>query len=210
MADTGYKGQANPVDQGGRFNAYDFIVTQLLNQCDHITLVKIVSCTNSGGLSPVGFVDVQPLVNLVDGSGQAQEHGTIYHLPYFRLQGGGNAVIIDPQVGDIGIAAFADRDISSVKANKKTANPGSARRFDMSDGLYIGGVLNGTPTQYVRFSSTGIEICSPAELRITAPNIILTGNVATIGTLTNNTVNVGSTHTHSNVEPGGGTSGGPQ
>ena len=57
--------------------------------------------------------------------------------------------LIDPTQGDIGLAIFADRDISSVRANRAQANPGSYRRFDMADGVYIGGILNGMPTQTV-------------------------------------------------------------
>lgn len=141
------------------------------------TLVQILSCTNSGGLSPVGFVDVQPLVNQVDGNGVPVPHGVIHNLPYFRLQGGQNAVIIDPQPGDIGMAAFASRDISSVKANRAQANPGSARRFDMADGMYFGGLLNGAPTQYVQFSAAGITITSPTAITLNAPTI--TANAST-------------------------------
>ena len=78
---------------------------------------------------------------------------------------------LDPQVGDIGVAMFADRDISSVTANRAQANPGSRRRFDMSDGLYFGGVLNGLPMQYVQFSAAGITIHSPTAVVISAPDV---------------------------------------
>jgi len=33
--------------------------------------------------------------------------------------------------------------------------------------MYIGGLLNGVPTQYIKFSDTGIEIVSPNNLRMT-------------------------------------------
>jgi hypothetical protein len=138
-----------------------------------VTLVKIVSVTNNGGVSPVGFVDVQPLVNQVDGAGNATPHGVVYNIPYFRLQGGTNAIILDPQVGDMGMCGFASRDISSVKSSKGQANPGSGRTFDWADGLYFGGLLNGTPVQYIAFSSSGIDIVSPTQIRLAAPNIVL-------------------------------------
>jgi hypothetical protein len=50
---------------------------------------------------------------------------------------------------------ICDRDSSAVKASKDIANPGSYRRFDLADGMYFGGFLNGTPDQYVRFFDTG-------------------------------------------------------
>jgi hypothetical protein len=60
-----------------------------------------------------------------------------------------------------------------VKATQAQANPGSGRVFDMADGLYFGGFLNGTPTQYVAFSSAGIDMVSPTRIRLSAPEIDL-------------------------------------
>lgn len=172
--ETGYTGLLAPGEGNSQLGALLFLVRSvLLKEVRTIDLVRVVSVTNSGGLEPVGYVDVQPLVNQVDGAGNAVPHGIVHHLPYFRLQGGENAVILDPQVGDIGLAGYASRDISSVKATKAQANPGSARSFDMADGLYFGGVLNGTPKQYIRFGTDGVEIVSPTAIRLTAPDITL-------------------------------------
>jgi hypothetical protein len=141
------------------------------------TLVKVVSVTNSGGLSPSGTVDIMPLVNQIDGAGNAQPHGVIHACPYSRMQGGNFAIILDPQVGDIGIAVFASRDISSATANKGQSNPGSRRQFDPSDGLYVGGCLNGTPTAFVQFQASGITIHHPSKITIDAPQIALNGQI---------------------------------
>ena len=135
------------------------------------TLVQITAVTNSGGVSPVGFVAVHPLVNQIDGNNVGTPHGIIHNLPYVRIQGGTDAVILDPKIGDIGIAIFADRDISTVKATKAQANPGSRRQNDWADGLYLGGVLNGAPTQYVAFAGGGITVVSPTKITIQAPNV---------------------------------------
>lgn len=64
-------------------------------------------------------------------------------------------MIVDPVIGDIGIAVFADRDISTVKRTKAQGNPGSRRRFDAADGMYLGGLLNSAPTNYLQLSSDG-------------------------------------------------------
>ena len=196
------------------FNALHFAVSQILNTRNSATLVQIKSVTNSGGLSPVGFVDVLPLVNQLDGYHNAVPHGVVHNLPYFRLQGGANAVILDPQVGDIGLAVFADRDISSVKATKAQANPGSMRRSDYADGLYLGGVLNGTPSQVVRFAADGIHVTSPTAVHITAPAINSTGEWTHTGKLTASVDVIGGgkslkTHVHSGVATGGSNTGAP-
>lgn len=175
MADAlSYSGQQRSGDAGTEFSTLQFLMRQVVNLMSTATIVKVAAVTNDGGIVPVGFVDLQPLVNLVDGAWQSVPHGVIYHCPYFRLQGGANAVIIDPEVGDLGIAIFADRDISSVMANKAQANPGSRRRFDMADGMYLGGVLNGTPTQYVQMSAAGIKLHSPTAIVLDALSIELT------------------------------------
>lgn len=166
-----YQDVLGPAAQAGQFNAQALLVAQMIGMVSTATLVKIVAVTNSGGLSPVGFVDVQPLVNQVYGAKNAVPHGVLHHLPYFRLQGGTDAIILDPKVGDIGVAIFADHDISAVKASNVQANPGSRRRFDMADGIYIGGVLNGTPAQYVQFTAGGINIVSPTKITLSAPLI---------------------------------------
>jgi hypothetical protein len=152
-------------------NAIDFTIQQALGFVRTATIVQVKAVyatkddaennspvKQAGDVAPVGFVDVLPLVNLIDGVGTATEHVTVYGLPYFRLQGGKNAIICDPEVDDIGIAVISDRDISSVKANKAQANPGSFRRFSLADGIYLGGILNDTPNQYVRFRPDGLEV----------------------------------------------------
>lgn len=92
-----------PLEAGSSdFNAISFLVRQVLSVTRTTTLVQVVECTNDGGLSPVGYVDVKVLVHRLDGAGNTVDAGVIHNVPYMRVQGGANAVIIDPQVGDIG------------------------------------------------------------------------------------------------------------
>jgi hypothetical protein len=170
-------GQQNPGTTGTEYNTLAFVIGQILALVQTVSLVEVLSCTNDGALSPVGRVSVQPLVFQVSGANVITPHGEIADLPYMRLQGGTDAVIIDPKPGDIGIALFCSRDIANVKADPVGAvaaggaTPGSFGMFDWSDGLYVGGVLNGNPIQYIRFSSTGIEIVSPTRITLSAPTV---------------------------------------
>jgi phage baseplate assembly protein gpV len=177
-------GALTPWAAWGQYNQIAFIVQQLLSKVQTATLVRVDACTNEGDLSPVGFVNVTPLVNQIDGNGNPTPHITIYNVPYLRMQGGTNAIILDPQVGDIGLAVFTSRDISKVKSTKAQANPGSFRQYDFADGLYVGGMLNGIPQQYIRFSSAGVEVVSPGTITLTAPNISLDGDVTISKSLT--------------------------
>lgn len=210
QADQSFGGLATFFSAGNDYNQIEFIARVVRNQMATVALVQVVKVTGGAGAAAIaGTVDIHPMVAQIDGFGNATPHGIIHNVPYVRWQGGANAVIIDPAVNDIGLALFASHDISSVKRTKKSGNPGSRRRFDWSDAIYLGGLLNGVPTQYVRFSADGIEINSPTALTINAPNVAINGNVAITGTLTDNGKNVGSTHTHGGVQTGGGTTGAP-
>lgn len=197
---------AKPQSFYGKYNNINFIVNQILSKIQTVTLVKIVSCTNEGGIAPVGFVDVMPLVNQIDGNGNNYQHGTIFNVPYCRIQGGTNAIIIDPVVGDIGMCGFANRDISTVKVSKKNSPPASMRKFSYSDALYFGGCLNGTPENYIQFQGNTISL--------KANSIIINGNVSLNGSLdvTNDVTANGTslhTHVHSGVQTGTDNTGQP-
>ena len=207
-------GALRPWSTWGEYNNIMFAVLQAISKLQTATLVRVEACSNAGGLSPVGTVDITPLVNQLDGSGNPTPHVTIYNVPYLRIQGGANAIILDPQVGDIGLAVFASRDISKIKTTKAQANPGSFRQYDFSDALYVGGILNGVPSQYVQFSSDGISIVSPDTITLTAANIVLNGPVAQSGgnvTIAEDVI-AGSAaislvnHTHTSETPGTPTS----
>jgi hypothetical protein len=163
MADSsavdGYSGQLGVTGGNSEFNHNSFQIAQALAGVNTTKLVKIMAITGGGGaLAAAGTVDVQILANQLDGQGNATPHGTTFSLPYHRHQGGPNAIIMDPVVGDIGTIHVADRDISGVLATQGQANPGSFRRHHISDSIYHGGVVNKVPTQYVQFLSNGITI----------------------------------------------------
>lgn len=189
------------------FNETAAVVQYFLSKVNTATLVRVVSCTNSGGVSPVGTVNVQPLVNQMTGDRVAVPHENLFKLPYLRLQGGVNALILDPAPGDIGIALFAMRDISAVKATKAQANPGSFRQFNWADGMYLGGLLNAAPTCYVRFDGANGVAIKAATITLDG-DVHITGATTGDGEGTFNGIAV-STHTHSGVTSGSDDSGPP-
>ena len=141
------------------------IITRLIGRTFTHTVVKVIA-VDAGGTGENGFVDVINLVQQLDSNNEGIPNQTIYRLPYFRLQGGTNAVVIDPRVGDLGLAAFAMRDITKVKAEKAETAPPSRRQYDQSDGLYIGGFLNGAPKQWIEFLDDGINVVATGDVYI--------------------------------------------
>jgi hypothetical protein len=152
-------------------NRMQFIIRTALSGVRTSMPVQVVSVTNSGGVSPIGYVSVQPLVSALDGNLQPWEHAVVSNVPYMRIQGGSNGIILDPVVGDIGIATVCDRDITAVKSAKKVSAPGSNRKNDMSDMVYLMTIIGAAPTQYVQFNSSGITINSPNTVRIQANDV---------------------------------------
>jgi hypothetical protein len=183
-------GALKPWSAWGDYDGVIFAVRQALNKMQTATLVQIVAVTNDGGVSPIGTVDVMPLVNQVDSLGIPTPHGTVFGISYLRIQGGSNAVIVDPQVGDIGVAVFCSRDISKVKSTQQQANPGSNRKYSFADGIYLSTVLSASaPTQYLQFNADGISLVTPQDLDATASgdvNITASGDtdITASGTLT--------------------------
>lgn len=156
---------ALPSDFDSEQNGLNFAIQQATLKLQTALPVRVMAVRNAG-LAPVGQVDIKVLVDMVDGQGNTVQHGTISNVPYFRLQGGTNAVIVDPSPGDIGMACFCSRDISAVKSVRDAAPPGSWRSHDFSDALYLGGFLNGTPTSYIQITDGGILVHNTSGVKL--------------------------------------------
>ncbi len=160
-----YYGQTDPTTGQGDWNAMRFAIQQQMLGLNTSMPVEVVS-VRASGVAPVGFVNIRILVSQVTGDDRTVDHGEIPNVPYFRLQGGANAVIIDPEPGDIGMASFCSRDISAVKNARQAAPPGSRRSYDFSDAMYVGGFLNKAPTQYIQFTEGGILVHSASSVMV--------------------------------------------
>ena len=145
-----------------------FIIENLLRTLHTATLVRVLAVRPSAFQG--GFVDVQPLILETATNSAVIEQSPIYNVPYVRYQGGSSAVILDPVAGDIGLCIFAERDITNVKQTAAEGAAPTQRAYSSADGLYIGGVLNPKPSQYVFFQpdGAGISIVSPGVIGLQA------------------------------------------
>lgn len=229
-ASNGYVGFRDSSGINSEINALRFVVKSVLSEVATSAVVRVVGARSNGELAPPGTVDVQILVHQADGAGNSYPHDTIFNVPYGRAQNGIHGIIMDPKAGDIGVIVCASRDISAVKANKGDASPpGSHRRHDLADALYVGTVIaKAAPQQYVQFTDQGLTLVSPGTITIRAPAIVFEGNVtwagdqtgargtmtinmdiAQTGAITSNGLHIDSTHEHGNVQPGSGNTGIP-
>lgn len=199
-------------------NAISFLVERMMaGSLNTSTLVRVDEVDPDAGL-----VVVTPLVPQIDGDGNTLAPQPIYDVPYSRVQGGIAALIIDPVPGDIGICLFAQRDISTVKQTKAAGQPGSLRTFDQADALYVGWVLNKTPTVFLELTQDGkAKLVAPGGHIIDAPTTEITGAVHIVGAVTTDSTVFAAgdvtgagvslaTHLTTDVTPGLGLSGGPQ
>lgn len=156
-----YAGQGSADSGTSEWNRLDAAVRSVLNKMATMTLVKVLAVNGRK-------VDIQPIVAQLDGAGNAIPHGTIHNVPVWRYQAGGVAVVIDPIAGDIGMAVFAHSDISTAKATGKESPPGSKRRFDWADAVYLGGLFGSEPTTSIRLGPDGVSITSDQPVMINA------------------------------------------
>ena len=161
-------GQQEMASDNNQQNQLAFVIKRALSKLKTSTLVTVdPNWVAPTGVAPVGFVNVIPMVGQVDGSGKVWPATTIFGVPYLRIQGGANAVIVDPQPNDIGFICTADSDISSAKATGAAAGPASKRKFDLSDAIYVGGWnMNITPTSYVHVTQNSIDVVNPTQVNL--------------------------------------------
>jgi len=147
--------QQTPTDANTDLTAVAFIVRRKIAELDIMKLVEVKAVHGGGVGNPPPTVDVQLLVNQLDGGGNTVQQEVVYGLPCWRFQAGSTAIVLDPVVGDIGYVVCSDRDISTVISSKAQGNPGSYRQCSVNDGVYVGALVGAAPTCFVFFSSDG-------------------------------------------------------
>lgn len=148
--------------------AQEWIIQRMIRQLNTAQLVTVVAVHPTAGT--VGFVDLRPMVQQQTVTGTVIESGTIFRAPYLRAQGGVSAVILDPAVGDIGLAVCTQRDSTAVITTKADAPAATNRAYDLGDSLYVGAFLNADPAQFLEFlpDAAGIRLVTPGDLTIEA------------------------------------------
>lgn len=173
---------------------YDKVISQfnsLITNVNTAMPCKVVAIEKQEqrGVNIVGFVDIQLMIEQTNGQKKGNETAIICNVPYIRIQGGTNAVIIDPEINDLGVAIFSSRDITNFKEARRQTPPATWRKFSISDAIYIGGIRNQKPVQYIHFRNDGIEIYSPKRVHITTPTVLIDSDNTTINTSAKTTIN---------------------
>lgn len=151
---------------GSQINVLDFLIRTIVKGMVNTAIpVRVDSIERPADGSGAGYLSATPLVKMRSASGKALDPVSIPKLRWFRLQHGTAALICDPKPGDVGLAVFAQQDVSTLTGGSDPQQPGSFRCYDMSDGFYFGGFWGQTPTTFVRIEDSG-------DVTITAPQTV--------------------------------------
>lgn len=161
------KGFASSYSTTSQFNAVNFQIKQELRKISTVFLARIDSCTSSG-VGGSGYVSATPLVTQIDGEGNSVPATEIPRMPYYRIQAGIGALILNPVPGDIGVFVSCKSDISTIEAGTNTPQrPGSFREFDQSDSILVAVIHTQPPEVYIHIEQDKtILIHAPQGLKI--------------------------------------------
>lgn len=189
---------SDPVDSGTEADSLLSNLELFLYGKHFTEIVKIIAVY---GEVPNLKVDILPLVTRTTNTGEPIPNVAVYGATVFRLQRGNSAVIMNPVVGDIGIAMYCDKDSDNARRDRVSGAPNTTRCHSRIDALYMGGLLNQQPDQFIEFADSAINITSPNPVNVTcskatiiapggvnvdSPNSHFTGNVTADGNITDN------------------------
>ena len=170
-------------------------------------------------------ISVQPVINRVV-AGRSIELPEFTMVPPVFMQGGGSHTAYPIAVGDYCLLILTERCFDRWYDGADFQSPAEFRMHDYSDGLAIVGVnplasaitipsviqQTGDTNQDGDYTHQG-DRTQVGDLTVTG-NLQVNGNITCTGKLTVATASIGGidfgTHTHIDVEPGNGNTGGPQ
>lgn len=183
------------------YNVLDFVIRSivcgLVNTAIPVRVDKVERPAEGGG---AGYLSATPLIKMRSAKGDALDVVSIPKLRWFRLQHGMAAIIVDPKPGDIGLAVFAQQDVSALNGGSEPIQPGSFRCYSISDGFYFGGFWGQKPTTFIRIEDNGqVTVTAPQSVvvnsidvtvnasgstKIDSPSVTITGDTTIEKTLT--------------------------
>lgn len=158
---------------------------------------------------------VQPMVPKALADGTPLPAPAVQSVPVVWSQGGGATITMPLAPGDTVWLAHGSRSLDGWASGDNSA-PDDPRMHDLSDCVAIPGAAAqreaGSATDLViRFGGSTIALKPNGDVEITVGGVLkITGAVEITGaSVKHNGKEIGSTHTHTAVQPGGGVSGPP-
>ncbi len=203
------KGVANYEDLTSEYNALNFIKSTV-NTCYAVTVTKVDADNQK--------VTVKPLIAQIDADNNKIELSEIFEIPYFRYSAGRTAVKLDPVAGDIGVLIIFKSDSNNIKTGDNSQIlPNTFLNYPLYSGIYIGGMLNNDPENYIEIKDDSItinankkivincqtaEINADSEVNINSSKINL-GENASLALINEKITDALNQHTHNYINTAG-------
>ncbi len=208
------KGIANYEDLTSEYNALNFIITSIIkstvNTCYAVTVTKVDADNQK--------VTVKPLIAQIDADNNKIELPEIFEIPYFRYSAGRTAVKLNPVAGDIGVLIIFKSDSNNIKTGDNSQIlPNTFLNYPLYSGIYIGGMLNNDPENYIEIKDDSItinankkivincqtaEINADSEVNINSSKINL-GENASLALINEKITDALNQHTHNYINTAG-------
>lgn len=128
----------DPADNDSLAGTIRLAITKIL-QGTHVSLpAQIISYDRTKNRA-----QVQPMISLVDTSGNIIARAQIASVPVYRYGGGGFSISVPLNTGDLGWLIACDRDISNFLAYYNNSYPNTFRIHDFSDSFFLPDFMNG-------------------------------------------------------------------
>lgn len=189
------------------------VLQNFLRGVDDMIPAKVVSYDDTTNRAVI-----KPLVMLGTTDGQKISRAQLSNIPVFRFGGGGFFIRFPVKAGDFGWLKATDRDVSLIMQRGGLEDwPNTLRQHSFSDGMFFpdtlkSWVIDGANSDALVIQSIDGSVCvslHSGKVKIEAADIEVVGNMSVTGTMTNNGVNIGSSHVHSGVQSGTSNTGGP-
>ena len=189
------------------------VLQNFLRGVDDMIPAKVVSYDDTTNRAVI-----KPLVMLGTTDGQKISRAQLSNIPVFRFGGGGFFIRFPVKAGDFGWLKATDRDMSLIMQRGGLEDwPNTLRQHSFSDGMFFpdtlkSWVIDGANADALVIQSLDGSVCvslHSGKVKIEATDIEVVGNMSVTGTMTNNGVNIGSSHVHSGVQSGTSNTGGP-
>lgn len=216
------KDPADELSLGGAFRA---IFAKMMQKTDGMLPARVVSYDREANVATV-----QPMVAVLTTGGERVARATVARVPVLALGGGGFVVNFPLQAGDLGWIEASDRDISLFMQSLDESAPNTVRLHSFEDSRFIPDVFReftlaegvGDDEMVVQSTDGAVVVSlSPTRVRVRAPEVVIDADAGTVrGPFTfenlatfEDDIEVNgirfSTHKHTGVQTGGGTTGGP-
>lgn len=205
-----------PADESSLSGVLKTAVNKAMQNLDVMLPVEVVSYDRA-----TNRATVRHLVQMVGSDGEVVNRGNVASVRVQQPGNGAFSISLPIQPGDKGWIMAADRDISTFQQGLSESQPNTARMHSFQDGLFMPDAMgNGDAPAgqgdrvvigsndggaFMSFDGSGFYFnVGGTEWALTAAGFTQTG-----GTVAHNGTDIGDTHIHSGVTPGGGNSGAP-